>query len=102
MMNDDESDTIQNMGVRSAFLTTFSMIALAEIGDKTEIAVIALSAQYHAPALIFVGAVCALGSVSVLGVILGSKLSTVIPMGTLRVGSGILFVLFGIIFLIGV
>lgn len=102
MMDDDDDSEIKNSGARSAFVTAFGMIALAEIGDKTEIAVIALSAQYHAPIMVFVGAVLALASVSALGVVIGSRLSNVVPMDKLRVGSGILFIIFGIMFLLAV
>lgn len=100
--DDGDEDALKNLGARSAFFTAFSMIALAEIGDKTQIALIALSAQYHTPIIVFFGAWLALCSVSALGVVLGSKLSTMIPIKKLRAGSGILFIIFGIMFLIGI
>ena len=102
LMDDDDDDDIKKSGTRSAFMTAFSLIALAELGDKTEIAVIALSAQYHAPVMVFLGAVLGLGLVSALGVVIGGKLQTIVPMDKLRVGSGILFLVFGVLFLIGV
>jgi putative Ca2+/H+ antiporter (TMEM165/GDT1 family) len=100
LMDDDDGNALKNMGARSAFITAFSMVALAEIGDKTEIAVIALSAQYHAPSMVFFGALLALGSVSAIGVAIGSKLSTMMPIEKLRVAAGIMFIVFGIVFLI--
>ncbi|MCL7415723.1 MAG: TMEM165/GDT1 family protein [ANME-2 cluster archaeon] len=102
LMDDDDDGDIKNSGGRSAFMTAFSLIALAELGDKTEIAVIALSAQYHAPILVFLGAVLGLGLVSALGVAIGGKLQTIVPMEKLRIGSGILFLVFGVLFLLGV
>ncbi|MBC2708734.1 MAG: TMEM165/GDT1 family protein [ANME-2 cluster archaeon] len=81
-------------------MTAFSLIALAELGDKTELAVIALSAQYHAPIMVFLGAVLGLGLVSALGVAIGGKLQTMVPMDKLRIGSGILFLVFGVLFLL--
>ncbi|MCL7412225.1 MAG: TMEM165/GDT1 family protein [ANME-2 cluster archaeon] len=101
LMDDDDDGDIKNSGARSAFMTAFSLIALAELGDKTEIAVIALSAQYHAPVLVFLGAVLGLGLVSALGVAIGGRLQTIVPMDKLRVGSGILFLVFGVLFLLG-
>jgi putative Ca2+/H+ antiporter (TMEM165/GDT1 family) len=101
LWDDDDNDSIKNTGASSVFFTAFSMIALAELGDKTEIAVIALSAQFHAPIMVFLGAVLALGLISAIGVAIGSKLSTKIPLDKLRIGSGILFIIFGILFLIG-
>ncbi len=100
LMDDDDDGDIKNPGGRSAFMTAFSLIALAELGDKTEIAVIALSAQYHAPIMVFLGAVLGLGLVGALGVAIGGKLQTIIPMKKLRIGSGILFLVFGVLFLL--
>ena len=100
LMDDDDDGDIKNPGGRSAFMTAFSLIALAELGDKTEIVVIALSAQYHAPIMVFLGAVLGLGLVGALGVAIGGKLQTIIPMKKLRIGSGILFLVFGVLFLL--
>ncbi|MCK4938636.1 MAG: TMEM165/GDT1 family protein [Methanosarcinales archaeon] len=102
LMDDDDDGDIKNSGGRSAFITAFSLISLAELGDKTEIAVIALSAQYHAPIMVFLGAMLGLGMVGALGVAIGGKLQTIVPMKKLRIGSGILFLVFGVLFLLGV
>ena len=98
----DDNGNVKNPGARSAFMTAFSLIALAELGDKTELAVIALSAQYHAPIMVFLGAVLGLGLVSALGVAIGGKLQTMVSMKKLRIGSGVLFLVFGVLFLLGV
>lgn len=100
--DNDDDGSIRDLKASSVFFTAFNMIALAELGDKTEIAVIALSAQYQAPVMVFLGAVCALGLISAIGVIIGSRLSGTIPPATLKVGSGILFIVFGIMFLAGI
>jgi len=102
LIDDGDNGDVKNPGARSAFMTAFSLIALAELGDKTELAVIALSAQYHAPIMVFFGAVLGLGLVSALGVAIGGKLQTMVPMDKLRIGSGILFLVFGVLFLLGV
>lgn len=100
--DEDDNSDVNNSGARSAFMTSFSLIALAELGDKTELAVIALSAQYHTPYMVFLGAVLGLGLVSALGVAIGGKLQTMVPIKKLRIGSGILFLVFGVLFLLGV
>jgi putative Ca2+/H+ antiporter (TMEM165/GDT1 family) len=102
MDNDNDNSDVKNSGARSAFITAFSLIALAELGDKTELAVVALSARYHAPIMVFLGAVLGLGLVSALGVAIGGKLQTIVPLDKLRIGSGILFLVFGVLFLLGV
>ncbi len=102
MDDDDDNSGVINPGAHSVFMTAFSLIALAELGDKTEIAVIALSAQYHAPFMVFLGAVLGLGLVSALGVAIGGKLQMMVPMEKLRLGSGVLFIVFGVLFLYGI
>ncbi len=99
--DDDDNGNVKNPGARSAFMTAFSLIALAELGDKTELAVIALSAQYHDPFMVFLGAVLGLGFVSALGVAVVGKLQMMVPIEKLRIGSGILFLVFGVLFLLG-
>ncbi len=53
------------------FLTTFSLIALAEFGDKTQLAVITLSAKYDR-VKVFTGVILAFALVTVLGVLGGT------------------------------
>jgi putative Ca2+/H+ antiporter (TMEM165/GDT1 family) len=82
-------------------LSTFSMIALAEMGDKTQLSAVTLSAKYNSPYLVFLGAVLALASISLLGILLGKKLCEVVPLSKIKLGAGAMFVLFGILFLAG-
>lgn len=97
----DDMGPIKNQSRHGVFFTAFSLIALAEIGDKTELAVIALAARYHAPYMVFFSAVAALVLVSALGVVLGSRLPAIVPMDKIKIGSGALFIFFGIMFLMG-
>lgn len=82
-------------------LSTFSMIALAEMGDKTQLSAVTLSAKYDSPYLVFLGAILALALISLLGVLLGKKLCEIVPLSKIRLGAGALFILFGILFLAG-
>ncbi|MCX9025276.1 MAG: TMEM165/GDT1 family protein [Candidatus Methanoperedens sp.] len=82
-------------------ISTFSMIALAEMGDKTQLSAITLVAKYDSPYLVFAGAVLALGFISLLGILAGKKLCEIVPLSKIRVGAGALFILFGILFLAG-
>ena len=58
----------------SAFWTTFGLLVVAEMGDKTQLAAITLSAESRAPVSVFLGAALALTLVSLLGVALGALL----------------------------
>lgn len=82
-------------------LSTFSLIALAEMGDKTQLSAVALSAKYASPYLVFAGAVLALGAISLIGLLLGKKLCEAVPLTKIKLGAGALFIIFGILFLTG-
>ncbi|MCF4966704.1 TMEM165/GDT1 family protein [Nostoc sp. CMAA1605] len=57
------------------FATTFITIFLAEIGDKTQLSTLLMSAESHAPWVVFLGSASALITTSLLGVLLGSWIS---------------------------
>jgi putative Ca2+/H+ antiporter (TMEM165/GDT1 family) len=80
----------------AVFLTTFTTVFLAELGDKTQLAALLLSAESGRPLLVFVGASLALISSSLVGVILGRWLSRVIPPQQLERLAGILMIGLGL------
>ena len=94
-----EKDEKSHIG--NPLLSTFSMIALAEMGDKTQLSAITLVAKYNSPYLVFLGALLALGLVSLIGIFLGKKLCEILPLSKIKLGAGALFILFGIMFLAG-
>lgn len=71
--NPSESHAVAKWQV---FVSTFLTIFLAEMGDKTQIATLLMTAQSHAPWMIFLGASTALVATSLLGVLLGRWLSS--------------------------
>lgn len=77
-------------------LTTFATIFLAEMGDKTQLAVITLSASSRKPIAIFVGGALALTSVTLIGVFIGEAVTRVLPESILNRIAAILFVAIGI------
>ena len=87
--------------IGNPLFSTFSMIALAEMGDKTQISAITLVAKYDSPYLVFTGAILALGLISLMGILLGRKLCEIVSLSKIRLGAGFLFILFGILFLAG-
>lgn len=58
------------------FASTFLTIFLAEMGDKTQIATLLMTAESHAPWVIFLGASTALFLTSLVGVLLGRWLAS--------------------------
>ncbi len=59
----------------SVFITTFSAVFLAELGDKTQLATLLLTAQSGSPLVVFTGASLALICSSLVGVLFGRWLS---------------------------
>ncbi|MGB7083942.1 MAG: TMEM165/GDT1 family protein [Phormidesmis sp.] len=78
------------------FLSTFITIFLAELGDKTQVATLLLSAQSQAPLTVFLGAGLALISTSLIGVLLGQWMSKRVDEATLDTCAGILLLLIAI------
>ena len=75
------------------FLSTFITIFLAELGDKTQMATLLLSAQSQSPFTVFLGAGLALITTSLIGVLLGQWISKRVSEETLDVCAGILLLL---------
>ena len=74
-------------GELAIFASTFATIFLAEVGDKTQIATLLISAESHAPWIVFAGAAAALITTSLLGVLLGRWLATRLSPTVLEVGA---------------
>ncbi len=82
-----------------AVASTFSLVALMELGDKTQLASISLAAEYDAPLMVFVGVMLAFAVLVGLGVVLGRAISKYVPMRYVKIGSGLLFIIFGVLFI---
>ena len=76
-------------------ITTFGMIFLAELGDKTQLATLTFAAETKARFSVFMGAAGALALTSLLAVLLGSFVARLIPENYVRTGAGMLFIVLG-------
>ena len=83
------------------FLTTFGVIFLAEMGDKTQLAAMTMAAQSKRPWMVFLGAALALAAVSALGVIVGSVIGNYVPLIWVKRAAAIAFIAIGVLILIG-
>lgn len=70
------------------FASTFATIFLAEIGDKTQLAILLMTAESRNPSIVFAGAGSALIATSLLGVLLGRWLASRIAPRTLERAAG--------------
>jgi putative Ca2+/H+ antiporter (TMEM165/GDT1 family) len=86
----------KNFGGRGAIVTSFLMILIAELGDKTQLVTAALAAQHDAPLAVFTGSTLALWSVSLLGIFAGRQLIRIIPLSYIHRAAASLFIIFGV------
>ena len=77
----------------SIFITTFTTIFIAELGDKTQIATLMLSAESGKPIIVFLGSSLALISSSVVGVLIGKWLSKKISPSKFNLFAGALMII---------
>jgi putative Ca2+/H+ antiporter (TMEM165/GDT1 family) len=87
------SGTSQRQAELQVFFSTFLTIFLAELGDKTQLTTLLMTAESHAPWTVFVGAGSALVVTSLIGVWLGYWLSKHVSSRTLDVAAGGLLLL---------
>ena len=88
------------MDLRVLF-TTLGIIFLAEMGDKTQLAAMTMSAQTRKPWAVFIGASLALTAVSALGVIAGSLIGDYVPLVWIKRVAASAFIVIGVLMLMG-
>ncbi|HEU5238989.1 MAG TPA: TMEM165/GDT1 family protein [Pyrinomonadaceae bacterium] len=82
-------------------LTTFGVIFLAEMGDKTQLAAMTMAAQTKRPWAVFLGAALALTAVSALGVIVGNVIGDYVPLNWVKRVAALAFIVIGVLMLLG-
>ena len=80
-------------------MTTFGMVFLAELGDKTQLAAFAMAAKSRAPVAVFLGAAGALVLATLLGVSLGQAVTSMVPPSYIQRAAAVLFLAIGILML---
>ncbi len=97
-IEDEEIQIARKLGVFSATLITFF---LAEMGDKTQIATVALAAHYAVPLLVVIGTTLGMLIADVPAVFVGDKLANKIPMRLVHSIAAAIFAILGLATLIG-
>jgi putative Ca2+/H+ antiporter (TMEM165/GDT1 family) len=83
------------------FASTFSLIFLAELGDKTQLATLSLAASGKSRLLVFAGAAVALIATSAIAVLAGEAVTRAVPEVWVKRAAGLAFVVLGVLFLSG-
>ncbi|MAV11065.1 MAG: hypothetical protein CMN96_06425 [Synechococcus sp. MED850] len=76
-------------------LSTFVTVFLAELGDKTQLATVALSGTSNRPMAVFLGSSTALVLASLLGALAGGSMASLIPTEWLQLAASIGFLVIG-------
>jgi len=96
-----KEDTMIKIKEHSKTVTTsFLLIAVTELGDKTQLAIVALAAEYDASVQVFLGALFAFALLTGLSAVFGKIISRYISARYIRIGASLVFFAFGILFLI--
>ena len=97
-MDEDEARVTQHLGVFGATLVTFF---LAEMGDKTQIATVAMAAHYGTPLVVVIGTTLGMMIADVPAVFLGDRLAGRIPMKLVHSIAAAIFAALGLATLLG-
>ncbi|MEY4932062.1 MAG: hypothetical protein RLZZ403_382, partial [Pseudomonadota bacterium] len=97
-IEEEETSVAKRFGVFGATLITFF---LAEMGDKTQIATIAMAAHYATPFLVVIGTTLGMLIADIPAVFIGDKLATRIPMKLVHSIAAAIFALLGLATLLG-
>ena len=98
-IDEEEIQVARQLGVFGATLVTFF---LAEMGDKTQIATVALAAHYGAPWLVVAGTTLGMLVADVPAVFVGNKFAAKIPMRLVHSVAAGIFALMGVLTLLKV
>jgi putative Ca2+/H+ antiporter (TMEM165/GDT1 family) len=92
-----DDDEVRSGGAHGAFWSTVVAFFLAEMGDKTQFATIALGAQYpDALWMVVLGTTAGMMAANVPAVLVGGRLAQKLPLGKMRFVAATLFALFGV------
>jgi Ca2+/H+ antiporter, TMEM165/GDT1 family len=99
LVPDKIDDTSASVGHAGVFMTTLLMFFMAEMGDKTQLATVALAAQYKSLAAVVMGTTIGMMIANIPAVLLGEALVKKIPLPIMRYIASGLFALVGVLIL---
>lgn len=95
IVSDDEDERGRNFKF-GPVLTTALTFLLGEMGDKTQLTAMTLAMEAHYPALVLAGSVSGMLAIGIVGIIIGSALTKHIPSNIIKLVSGLIFIIFGL------
>ena len=92
----DRSDELEKATRFGPFLTTVLLFLVAEMGDKTQLATLALGARFRSAVLVTIGTTAGMLAADAVAVFLGGKLAAKVQGRWLRICTAGLFFVFGL------
>lgn len=92
----DESESINKWQKYGVFGATFVLFFLAEIGDKTQIATVALAARFDSIGWVTLGTTIGIMLVNAPAVFIGNKLAEKLPISLIHKIGALIFLLIGV------
>lgn len=101
LIPDKLDDDTSGPGRFGVFGTTLVAFFFVEMGDKTQVATVALAAQYHAFVAVVAGTTLGMMLANIPVVLLGDRLASRLPVRTIRAVAAAVFALLGVATLAG-
>jgi len=103
LMNGREKNEEKELArIHNPFLLIFATFFLAELGDKTQLAALALAARYGTPVQVWLGATAGMVLINLVAALAGSFIKSKVSDKTIRIFGAAVFILFGIFTLWGI
>lgn len=96
-----KGDGAEKLGNGGSFMVAFSMVALNEFGDKTQLASMVLAARFSQALPVFLGVMLALGLLTLMAIACGKRVCGVVPEAKVKKAAGAVFILLGLSTLLG-
>ncbi len=95
--DDEDAATDRHTGSGRAIAASFTLIFVAELGDKTQLAMIAMAAESGSLWSVLLGGTAALWSVTLLAVVFGSRVLRRFPKTKVQKAAALLFLAFAVL-----
>jgi putative Ca2+/H+ antiporter (TMEM165/GDT1 family) len=92
----EDDEAVKARGGAGVFVTTAVAFFLVEMGDKTQVATVALGARFHEIVLVAAGTTVGMMLANVPAVFLGEAATRVVPLKYVRIGAALIFLLLGL------
>ena len=97
--NSENLDSCDNPGT---LFGMFSLVLLSELGDKSQITILALAADSSFAIMVFIGSMIGFLIVNSLGALAGNRVASRIPLRIVKRVVGLVFILFGTFIVLGI